>query len=257
MAAVDSRLELLSKHAGVASGVVEPHLGNHANTAQNEPLIDAVLSDTAVQRVARVIDAELFTLCGWLLLTSHDLDTLFSKLQDKQSIIFCNFTNCFELLAKKITELGYSCFYRHAKMPQSHRSRVFHDIRSGTHQLRFSQNSETYLHRIDPSITLSPSSPPLPSLTPNTFDSKPFLTNRGILSSSSLPSYDSIRYRTFPTIFLRYTTDPSPDTLQRKLNVYISSTPPFISHFDYILFFPPPCPSPLPPSYLLHISCSL
>lgn len=36
-----------------------------------------------------------------------------------------------ELLAKKITELGYSCFYSHAKMLQSHRNRVFHDFRNG------------------------------------------------------------------------------------------------------------------------------
>lgn len=36
-----------------------------------------------------------------------------------------------ELLAKKITELGYSCFYIHAKMMQNHRNRVFHDFRNG------------------------------------------------------------------------------------------------------------------------------
>ncbi|KAJ3887206.1 P-loop containing nucleoside triphosphate hydrolase protein [Lentinula edodes] len=61
----------------------------------------------------------------------HCLNTLFSKLQINQSIIFCNSTNRVELLAKKITELGYSCFYSHAKMLQS-RKRVFHDLRSGT-----------------------------------------------------------------------------------------------------------------------------
>merc|ERR1712050_735997 len=36
-----------------------------------------------------------------------------------------------ELLAKKITELGYSCYYIHAKMAQAHRNRVFHDFRAG------------------------------------------------------------------------------------------------------------------------------
>ena len=61
----------------------------------------------------------------------HCLNTLFSKLQINQSIIFCNSTNRVELLAKKITELGYSCFYSHAKMLQSHRNRVFHDFREG------------------------------------------------------------------------------------------------------------------------------
>jgi superfamily II DNA/RNA helicase len=36
-----------------------------------------------------------------------------------------------ELLAKKITQLGYSCFYIHAKMLQAHRNRVFHEFRRG------------------------------------------------------------------------------------------------------------------------------
>jgi ATP-dependent RNA helicase DDX6/DHH1 len=54
-----------------------------------------------------------------------------SQLQINQSIIFCNSTNRVELLAKKVTELGYSCFYSHAKMVQSARNRVFHDFRNG------------------------------------------------------------------------------------------------------------------------------
>ena len=37
-----------------------------------------------------------------------------------------------ELLAKKITDLGYSCFYIHARMNQEHRNRVFHDFRKVT-----------------------------------------------------------------------------------------------------------------------------
>ena len=61
----------------------------------------------------------------------HCLNTLFSKLQINQSIIFCNSTQRVELLAKKITELGFSCFYIHAKMAQAHRNRVFHDFRAG------------------------------------------------------------------------------------------------------------------------------
>lgn len=56
---------------------------------------------------------------------------LLLQLQINQSIIFCNSVNRVELLAKKITELGYSCFYIHAKMLQSHRNRVFHDFRNG------------------------------------------------------------------------------------------------------------------------------
>jgi ATP-dependent RNA helicase DDX6/DHH1 len=55
----------------------------------------------------------------------------FLQLQINQSIIFCNSTQRVELLAKKITELGYCCYYIHAKMAQAHRNRVFHDFRAG------------------------------------------------------------------------------------------------------------------------------
>ncbi|PVU95272.1 hypothetical protein BB561_001915 [Smittium simulii] len=100
----------------------------------------------------------------------HCLNTLFSKLQINQSIIFCNSTNRVELLARKITELGYSCFYSHARMLQPDRNRVFHDFRNGTCRnlvctdlltrgidiqavnvvinFDFPRNAETYLHRI-------------------------------------------------------------------------------------------------------------
>ncbi len=60
-----------------------------------------------------------------------DSSRVLVQLQINQSIIFCNSVNRVELLAKKITELGYSCFYIHAKMMQSHRNRVFHDFRNG------------------------------------------------------------------------------------------------------------------------------
>ena len=100
----------------------------------------------------------------------HCLNTLFSKLQINQSIIFCNSVTRVELLARKITELGYSCFYIHAKMIQAHRNRVFHDFRNGACRnlvssdlftrgidiqsvnvvinFDFPKNSETYLHRV-------------------------------------------------------------------------------------------------------------
>ncbi len=61
----------------------------------------------------------------------HCLNTLFSKLQINQSIIFCNSVQRVELLAKKITQLGYSCFFIHSKMTQPHRNKVFHDFRNG------------------------------------------------------------------------------------------------------------------------------
>ncbi|KAF3335897.1 DEAD-box ATP-dependent RNA helicase 8 [Carex littledalei] len=38
--------------------------------------------------------------------------------------------NRVELLAKKIIELGYLCFYIHAKMLQDHRNCFFHDFRN-------------------------------------------------------------------------------------------------------------------------------
>lgn len=100
----------------------------------------------------------------------HCLNTLFSKLQINQSIIFCNSTQRVELLAKKITELGYCCYYIHARMAQAHRNRVFHDFRQGLCRnlvcsdlftrgidvqavnvvinFDFPKMAETYLHRI-------------------------------------------------------------------------------------------------------------
>ena len=46
----------------------------------------------------------------------HCLNTLFSKLDINQAIIFCENAKRVELLAKKIAQLGYSCFYIHSKM---------------------------------------------------------------------------------------------------------------------------------------------
>lgn len=100
----------------------------------------------------------------------HCLNTLFSKLQINQAIIFCNSTQRVELLAKKITELDYSCYYSHARMPQAERNKVFHEFRQGKVRnlvctdlltrgidiqavnvvinFDFPKTAETYLHRI-------------------------------------------------------------------------------------------------------------
>lgn len=100
----------------------------------------------------------------------HCLNTLFCKLQINQAIIFCNSVTRVELLAKKITELGFSCFYIHSRMMQQHRNRVFHDFRNNACRclvasdlctrgidiatvnvvinFDYPQTSETYLHRI-------------------------------------------------------------------------------------------------------------
>lgn len=98
------------------------------------------------------------------------LNTLFSRLQINQAIIFCNSTNRVELLARKITELGYSCFFIHSRMPQTDRNKIFHDFRAGLCRnlvcsdlftrgidvqtvnvvvnFDFPRSAETYLHRI-------------------------------------------------------------------------------------------------------------
>lgn len=100
----------------------------------------------------------------------HCLNTLFQRLQINQAIIFCNSVARVELLARKITQLGFSCFFIHARMIQQHRNRVFHDFRQGACRclvssdlftrgidiqsvnvvinFDFPRNAETYLHRI-------------------------------------------------------------------------------------------------------------
>lgn len=100
----------------------------------------------------------------------HCLNTLFSRLQINQAIIFCNSAKRVELLAKKVTELGFSCYYSHARMPQDARNKVFHDFRQGKVRILvcsdlltrgidiqavnvvinfdFPKTAETYLHRI-------------------------------------------------------------------------------------------------------------
>ena len=100
----------------------------------------------------------------------HCLNTLFKKLQIHQSVIFCNSRNRVELLSRKISELGYSCFYIHSGMHQTYRNKVFHDFRKGNCRhlvstdlftrgidvqsvnvvinFDFPSVAETYLHRI-------------------------------------------------------------------------------------------------------------
>jgi len=102
----------------------------------------------------------------------HCLFTLVKKLKVNQCIIFCRSMNRVELLARKITKLGFSCFYIHSKMTQRDRNRVFHQFREGKQKCRylictdlitrgidvktvnvvinfdFPKAAETYLHRI-------------------------------------------------------------------------------------------------------------
>eukprot|EP00769_Ergobibamus_cyprinoides_P003401 gnl/Ergobibamus_cyprinoides/471.p1 GENE.gnl/Ergobibamus_cyprinoides/471~~gnl/Ergobibamus_cyprinoides/471.p1 ORF type:complete len:306 (+),score=97.45 gnl/Ergobibamus_cyprinoides/471:454-1371(+) len=98
------------------------------------------------------------------------LNTLFAKLEIDQAMIFANSVHRVELLARKITELGYSCLFTHSRMPQEDRNRVFHDFRTGRIRtlvcsdvftrgidnqnvnvvinFDFPHSSETYLHRV-------------------------------------------------------------------------------------------------------------
>ena len=98
------------------------------------------------------------------------LHTLFQKLEINQTIIFCNTTKRVKLLAKKIIEMGMSCFFIHAGMEQQERNKVFHDFRNNAcrclvstdlmtrgidvpnvnvvFNFDFPKSSETYLHRI-------------------------------------------------------------------------------------------------------------
>lgn len=98
------------------------------------------------------------------------LNVLFSKLKIQQAIIFCNSALRVELLAKKIIQNNFSCYYIHAKMPQHERNKVFHNFRKGQGRclvssdlftrgidiptinvvinFDFPATAETYLHRV-------------------------------------------------------------------------------------------------------------
>ena len=99
--------------------------------------------------------------------------------EQKRSPLFFSFVGTMFLISLHTNEydhcapeaqLGYSCFYIHAKMRQDHRNRVFHEFRNGATRhlvctdlftrgidiqsvnvvinFDFPRNSETYLHRI-------------------------------------------------------------------------------------------------------------
>jgi ATP-dependent RNA helicase DDX6/DHH1 len=100
----------------------------------------------------------------------HCLYALFKRLKINQCIIFCNSVNRVELLSRKISRLGYSCYYIHGQMGQDDRNRVFHNFRQGKCEtlvctdiftrgidirtlnvvinFDFPRSANTYLHRI-------------------------------------------------------------------------------------------------------------
>ncbi|EDV28433.1 uncharacterized protein TRIADDRAFT_51339 [Trichoplax adhaerens] len=105
-------------------------------------------------------------------LTLKGITQYYAHVHERQKVHCLNtlFAKRVELLAKKITQLGYSCFYIHAQMSQHDRNRVFHDFRRGECRnlvctdlftrgidiqavnvvinFDFPISSETYLHRI-------------------------------------------------------------------------------------------------------------
>lgn len=98
------------------------------------------------------------------------INALFSRLKIQQAIIFCNSALRVELLAKKIIQMNFSCYYIHAKMQQHERNKVFHNFRKGQGRclvssdlftrgidiptinvvinFDFPSTAETYLHRV-------------------------------------------------------------------------------------------------------------
>ena len=98
------------------------------------------------------------------------INALFARLKIQQAIIFCNSALRVELLAKKIIQMNFSCYYIHAKMHQNERNKVFHNFRKGQGRclvssdlftrgidiptinvvinFDFPSTAETYLHRV-------------------------------------------------------------------------------------------------------------
>jgi len=98
------------------------------------------------------------------------ISALFSRLKIQQAIIFCNSALRVELLARKIIQMNFSCYYIHAKMQQHERNKVFHNFRKGQGRclvssdlftrgidiptinvvinFDFPSTAETYLHRV-------------------------------------------------------------------------------------------------------------
>lgn len=77
----------------------------------------------------------------------HCLYALIRKLNINQCIIFCSSVNRVELLSRKISRLGFSCFYIHGQMGQKHRNRVFQGFRQN--QCRYLVCTDIFTRGID------------------------------------------------------------------------------------------------------------
>jgi ATP-dependent RNA helicase DDX6/DHH1 len=100
----------------------------------------------------------------------HCLKTLLTRLSLNQCIIFCNNVVSVEILARKMTEMGFPSYYIHSKMTQKERNTVFHNFNQGKCRILVSSDlvtrgidvpavncvinfdlpktTESYLHRI-------------------------------------------------------------------------------------------------------------
>lgn len=57
------------------------------------------------------------------------VNSLLKLFRINQCLLFCNSVSRVELLAKKLLNLGYSCFFIHARMSQDDRNKVLNDFR--------------------------------------------------------------------------------------------------------------------------------
>lgn len=71
------------------------------------------------------------------------LKSLLASLDIDQCIIYCNKIESVELLAKKIIEMGYSCYFIHSKMLQDERNTVFHNFSKNKCQILVSTDITT------------------------------------------------------------------------------------------------------------------
>lgn len=120
-------------------------------------------------------ELNLFTISQYYAFVSETkkvqcVNSLLKLLRINQCVLFCNSVSRVELLAKRILQMGYSCFYIHARMSQDDRNKVFNDFRLGKYRnlvssdlftrgidvpainliinFDFPKSAETYLHRV-------------------------------------------------------------------------------------------------------------
>lgn len=134
------------------------------NSHLTNPKLIKVNEDYALQNVAQfycVVDIDTKLACLKSLLVSLDIN---------QCIIYVNSIAHCQILAKKITEMGLSCYFIHSKLGQDERNQIFHNFAKNKTKILVSSDittrgmdiqgvnvvinfelpmsSESYLHRI-------------------------------------------------------------------------------------------------------------